>query len=1013
MKKTPGNQPRFAMTALSAALVLAASSAGATTVAPYFEMWYGGNTSYPAPTLMSAKQQLGMSNVTLAFTIARNGQCAISNDGSGNDLLNGSMKDDIAAFRQAGGRAIMSFGGASGTYIEAVCSVDQMVSLIDGMIVNHGIRALDFDVEGGQISNTQLNNTRNAALKALQAKYPDLYVSFTLPVMPTGLTSAGVAVVQSAANAGVRVDMVNVMAMDYGTSASSGKKMGDLAVQAAQSTFNQIKPLFPGKTDAELWAMVGVTPMIGQNDVQGEIFTLADAQILTDFAKQKGLGLIAYWSFQRDRVGSGNYGSYSLVNQANFDFFNIFKTVASTSPVTPTPVTPVPVTPSPVTPAPVTPAPVTPTPVSSQYPAWDSGAVYNGGQRVTYQGSVYEAKWWTQGDNPAQSGDWGVWKLVSSAPSPVTPAPVTPVPVTPAPVTPAPVTPAPVTPAPVTPAPVTPAPVTPAPVTPAPTLCYATWAEGTTYNAGTLVTYNGRNYKALVTHVAYVGANWTPSSTPTLWQDAGACGGSPSPAPVTPAPVTPAPVTPSPVTPAPVTPVPVTPSPVTPVPVTPVPVTPVPVTPTPTTPSPVTPVPASSRVVGSYFTQWGVYSRGFEVADVVSSGQASELTFINYAFGNLYEKNGGYECAAGIDKLEPGATDPNAPGAGTGGDAWADYGRPPNRLVDPSKPYTWESKLAGNFGELKNLKAKYPDLKVLISLGGWTWSKWFSAAAKTDALRKQLVRSCIDTYIKGNLPEYSGRGGAGSGAGVFDGIDIDWEYPGVIGQPYNTVSAEDKQNFTLLLAEFRSQLNALNDGRKYLTVAIGSGKDKIDMTEPAKYIQYLDWVNVMTYDFHGGWESTGPANFQSHLYADPADPSTGVVRSYNIDDAMKNLIAAGAPREKLIVGLPFYGRGWTGVKAGDSNGLYQPATGPARGTYEAGIEDYKVLKRAAGTVYVHPTTKQSYKYDGTNWWSYDTPEVIATKVNYAKDQGLGGVFSWSLDGDAGAELTKEMGKMRK
>ncbi|WP_284699957.1 glycosyl hydrolase family 18 protein [Chitinolyticbacter albus] len=967
-----GAKPAFALKTLSAALLLASSFASATEIAPYFEMWYGGDSSYPAPTLASAQQQLGLKSVTLAFTIASNGQCKISNDGGGNDLLNGAMKGDIASFRQAGGRVIMSFGGAAGTYIEAVCSVDQMVSLIEGMILNHGIRALDFDVEGGQLSNTTLNNTRNAALKALQAKYPDLYVSFTLPVLPTGLTSPGVAVVRSAAEAGVRVDLVNVMAMDYGSGISGGKKMGDLAVQAAQSLFNQIKPIFPTKTDAELWSMVGVTPMIGQNDVQGEVFTLADAQTLTDFAKQKGLGLIAWWSFQRDRIGSGNYGAYSLVNKANFDFYNIFK-AAGTPGSSPTPVTP-----SPVTPTPVTPAPVTPTPVAGQYPEWSSGAVYTGGQRVTYQGAVYEAKWWTQGDNPAQAGEWGVWKKIGGAPSPVTPAPVTP---------------APVTPAPVTPVPVTPAPVTPAPVTPAPGACYTAWAEGKAYAVGNQVTYNNRNYQALVAHTAYAGTGWNPAASPTLWKDIGACGGTP----VTPAPVTPAPVTPAPVTPAPVTPVPVT---------------PVPVTPVPVTPGPVTPVPAGARQTGSYFAQWGVYGRGYEVADIVSSGSASQLTFINYAFGNIYQKNGGYECAAGIDKLESGATNPSDPSAGTGGDAWADYGRTPGRLVDPSKPYTWESPLAGNFGELKNLKAKYPQLKVFISLGGWTWSKWFSAAAKTDAGRKQLVSSCIDVFIKGNLPSYSGRGGPGSAKGVFDGIDIDWEYPGVIGQPYNTIDPNDKQNFTLLLAEFRKQLDALNDGHKYLTVAIGSGKDKIDQTEPAKYSQYLDWINVMTYDFHGGWEATGPTNFQSHLYPDPADPSVGVARSYNIDDAINNLIAAGAPASKLLVGVPFYGRGWTGVTAGSSNGLYQPATGAGRGTYEAGIEDYKVLKNAAGTVYVHPVTKQSYKYDGTNWWSYDTPAVIQTKIDYVKAKGLGGAFSWSLDGDANGELAKVLGNAR-
>jgi chitinase len=400
------------------------------------------------------------------------------------------------------------------------------------------------------------------------------------------------------------------------------------------------------------------------------------------------------------------------------------------------------------------------------------------------------------------------------------------------------------------------------------------------------------------------------------------------------------------------------------------------------------------------------------VADMITTGAVNSLTFVNYAFANIYQRNGGYECAQGIDKLEPGATNPSDPSAGTGGDAWADYGRTPKRLVGAAP--TWDAKLAGSFNELKQLKAKYPNLKVLISLGGWTWSKWFSAASQTDALRKQLVSSCLNIYIKGNLPSYSGRGGDGVLAGVFDGIDIDWEYPAVIGQPYNTVSAADRQNFTLLMKEFRAQLDALNGKHYLLTAAIGSGKDKIDATEPGKYAPYMDWVNLMSYDFHGGFEPQGPTDFQSNLYPDPSgpnyyDPLKPGVRSvssyYNIDEAVGILTLAGMPPGKINIGVPFYGRGWTGVP-NVNNGLYQKATGPARGTYEQGIDDYKVLKNAPGTLYLHPVTKQSYKFDGSTFWSYDTPEVIQTKINYLKSKGLGGIFSWSLDGDLNGELLK-------
>ncbi|GAB7525982.1 glycoside hydrolase family 18 protein [Paraburkholderia sp. 2C] len=419
--------------------------------------------------------------------------------------------------------------------------------------------------------------------------------------------------------------------------------------------------------------------------------------------------------------------------------------------------------------------------------------------------------------------------------------------------------------------------------------------------------------------------------------------------------------------------------------------------------------------------------------DIDTSGQAKQLTFINYAFGNIYAKNGGYECDI-ITKAEPGATNPDAPDAGTGGDGWADYQKgfsaseSVNGASDPWQ-YAWDDPrngkagpLKGNFNQLKQLKAKYPNLKVMLSIGGWTWSKWFGRAASTDAGRKQLVSSCIDVYIKGNLPFDAGSnaGGEGVADGVFDGIDIDWEFPGGGGQPYNVIDQNDKQNYTLLLAEFRKQLDAIGaqKGKRYLlTVAIGSGGDKIANTDPAQYSKSLDWINVMSYDFHGGWESAGPTDFQSNLYKDPDSPNakTETGASYNVDAAVRSLLEKGVPPSKIVVGIPFYGRGWTGVTAGPKgDGLYQKATKPAPGKYEEGIQDYRLLKSAPGTVYEHPVAKQSWKFDGTTFWSYDTPTTVRMKVDYAKQQNLRGVFSWELDGDTpDAELTRILGEANK
>jgi chitinase len=183
-----------------------------------------------------------------------------------------------------------------------------------------------------------------------------------------------------------------------------------------------------------------------------------------------------------------------------------------------------------------------------------------------------------------------------------------------------------------------------------------------------------------------------------------------------------------------------------------------------------------------------------------------------------------------------------------------------------------------------------------------------------------------------------------------------------------------------------------------LTIAAPGGADKIANQDPASYKNAVDWVNIMTYDFRGAFDAAGPTNFHSNLYPSPNDPGTGVVKNYAVDTAVQAFLNAGMPANKLVIGVPFYGRGWTGVGAGN-NGLYQAAGGGARGTYEAGIEDYKVLKNAPGTVYRDPITKQMWKYDGSNFWSYDDPEVIATKMAYIKARGLGGAMAWALDGD--------------
>ncbi|MFD7836444.1 glycoside hydrolase family 18 protein [Streptomyces sp. NPDC059761] len=382
-----------------------------------------------------------------------------------------------------------------------------------------------------------------------------------------------------------------------------------------------------------------------------------------------------------------------------------------------------------------------------------------------------------------------------------------------------------------------------------------------------------------------------------------------------------------------------------------------------------------------YFTQWGVYGRDFQVQDLETSGTAGKLTHINYAFGNLSAEG---KCFTG-----------NVPGEA---DAWADYVRPLDAAnsVDGVADSA-EQPLAGNFNQLRELKAKHPGLKVLLSLGGWSWSTHFSDAALTPASRKALVQSCIDLYIKGNLPQDGARGGAGAAAGLFDGIDLDWEWPGSAGDTDTTYRPEDKQNFAALVKEFRTQLDAYARGQKRkekyeLTAFVPTAPAKIDAGfDVRRIMRDLDFVTLQGYDFHVSGEPTTAQ--QSALHARGDFSAAGTVEAWR---------HRGAPAQKLVMGMPFYGQGWTGVSGG-GDGMGQPATGPAPATWAAGYEDYKALKKLAdsGTYKVYRDRRggHAWLFDGSTLWTYDDPQVLRTKTEYIRENGLGGAMFWSLDAD--------------
>ncbi|MFI8273367.1 MULTISPECIES: glycosyl hydrolase family 18 protein [unclassified Streptomyces] len=361
-----------------------------------------------------------------------------------------------------------------------------------------------------------------------------------------------------------------------------------------------------------------------------------------------------------------------------------------------------------------------------------------------------------------------------------------------------------------------------------------------------------------------------------------------------------------------------------------------------------TPPDPGGKVKLGYFTEWGVYGRNYHVKNLDTSGSAAKITHINYAFGNVQ----GGKC--------------------TIGDAYADYDKAytADQSVDGVAD-NWDQPLRGNFNQLRKLKAKYPNIKVLWSFGGWTWSGGFGQAAANPAAFADSCYSLVED------PRW---------ADVFDGIDIDWEYPNACGLSCDTSGAASLKN---VLSALRTKFGSSN----LVTAAIsadGSNGGKLDLADYAGASQYVDFYNVMTYDFFGAWDAKGPTAPHSPLTSYAGIPIAG----FNSEAAITKLKGKGIAGSKLNLGIGFYGRGWTGVTQDAPGGA---ATGPAPGTYEQGIEDYKVLKGscpATGTV-----AGTAYAKCGSNWWSYDTPATIAGKMSWTKQQGLRGAFFWEFSGD--------------
>ncbi|WP_406126528.1 cellulose binding domain-containing protein [Streptomyces canus] len=288
---TPTPTPTSTSTSTSTA-----SPSVSTGFAPYVD-----TSLYPAFDLLASAESTGVKNYNLAF-VTDGGGCT-PKWGGVTDLASDGVAQQIGALRAKGGDVRVSFGGASGSELATTCSSADALAAAYGKAVDaYGLTKVDFDVEGGALPNTAANTRRAQAIAKLQSGHPGLDVSYTLPVMPEGLTQDGVDLLANAKSNGVKIDTVNIMAMDYGPAYSGD--MGTYAEQAATATQAQVKGVL-GLSDSAAWNAVAVTPMIGVNDVASEIFKVDDASQLVTFAKAKGLGGLSMWSATRDKQCPG------------------------------------------------------------------------------------------------------------------------------------------------------------------------------------------------------------------------------------------------------------------------------------------------------------------------------------------------------------------------------------------------------------------------------------------------------------------------------------------------------------------------------------------------------------------------------------------------------------------------------------------------------------------------------------------------------------------------------------
>lgn len=406
------------------------------------------------------------------------------------------------------------------------------------------------------------------------------------------------------------------------------------------------------------------------------------------------------------------------------------------------------------------------------------------------------------------------------------------------------------------------------------------------------------------------------------------------------------------------------------------------------------------RIV-TYFEEWGVYERDINLSDV--NGQA--MTHLNYSFFDvkadgsvqLFDSYAAQEkrfdaadqVSRTFSQAEYAAVDP-ALIAAYNSDRYT-ISESADSVTVSSVPVGWNDagpQDAGNFEQLRRFKELNPNVELGFALGGWTLSDEFSTAFATQSGRDQFVGDVVDLF---KTYEF------------FSVVDFDWEYPGGGGDPGNASSSNDGANFALVLEQLRAELDALESqsgGNYEVSIATAGGSEKLANLNLAGIDPYVDFYNVMTYDFHGGWE-----NQTGHQAA-----MTGDANNYDVTTAVSVFEDAGVELSKVVLGAPAYTRAWGGVEDGGSFGYQQSGTGAeAEGSFEAGVYDYKDIVTDVITgqtdLYWDDNSKAAFAYNGDEWSSIETTATIAGKAAYVQAKDLGGMMFWALSNDAEGDLS--------